>query len=280
MRDAPVTDTHGKVLPANHGKSNGATACTDGPGIGIFGPVLGNQLLIVSDAHLGIAPPGVEEALLEFLHQAPTLGDSLLVNGDLFDFWFTYRRVIPREGFTVAAALAQVRKRMPVVMTGGNHDRWGEDFWRRDVGIDFVPMETTVTIGERLILAVHGDGLTEESWSAKFVHRVIRHPATVAVGRAVHPDVGFWLVDKLSRVLGNTTQDPKVLDRAAGLQRDWAAGRLRDDPTLGAVVMGHTHRQVLEDLAPGRTYLNPGAWMDGYRYATLTETGASLKVFG
>jgi UDP-2,3-diacylglucosamine hydrolase len=242
--------------------------------------VSGNQLLVVADAHLGVTPPAVEEALLEFLHQAPTMGDSLLVNGDLFDFWFSYKRVIPREGFAVAAALAALRKRMPVVMTGGNHDRWGDDFWHRDLGIEFVPMETTLTIGERRILAVHGDGLTEEHWSAQLMHRITRHPATIATWRALHPDLGFWVVDKMSRVLGNTTRDPKVLETVSARQRDWAARRLEEDPTLGGIVMGHTHRPAMEEIYPGRTYVNPGAWMDGYKYAVITETGARLDSFG
>jgi len=103
----------------------------------IFGAVLGHALVVVSDAHLGVAPPAVEEALLEFLEAVPALGDCLLVNGDLFDFWFSYTRVIPRRGFHVAAALARLRNRVPVVMVGGNHDRWGGDFWTREVGVRF-----------------------------------------------------------------------------------------------------------------------------------------------
>ncbi len=105
----------------------------------IFGAVLGHTLVVVSDAHLGVAPPATEEALLEFLDAVPTLGDCLLVNGDLFDFWFTYARVIPRRGFHVAAALARLRRRLPIVMVGGNHDRWDNDFWERDLGLDFHP---------------------------------------------------------------------------------------------------------------------------------------------
>ena len=63
--------------------------------------VLGHTLVVVSDAHLGVTPPAVEAALLAFLDAVPTLGDCLLINGDLFDFWFAYSRVIPRRGFHV-----------------------------------------------------------------------------------------------------------------------------------------------------------------------------------
>ena len=97
----------------------------------IFGAVLGQTLVVVSDAHLGVAPPATEEALLGFLDAVPSLGDCLLVNGDLFDFWFSYSRVIPRRGFHVAAALARLRKRLPIVMGGetmtGGDNRSGSE---------------------------------------------------------------------------------------------------------------------------------------------------------
>jgi len=70
--------------------------------------VPGPTLVVVSDAHLGVTPPAVEATLLAFLETVPTLGDSLLINGDLFDFWYSYSRVIPRRGFHVAAALERL----------------------------------------------------------------------------------------------------------------------------------------------------------------------------
>ena len=124
--------------------SRGCTAS----GRPIFGAVLGHTLVVVSDAHLGVTPPAVEAALLAFLEAVPTLGDCLLINGDLFDFWFSYSRVIPRRGFHVAAALARPARRMPVLMVGGNHDRWGGDFWERDLGSRFHPHRLTFELGE------------------------------------------------------------------------------------------------------------------------------------
>jgi UDP-2,3-diacylglucosamine pyrophosphatase LpxH len=55
--------------------------------------------------------------------------------------------------------------------------------------------------------------------------------------------------------------------------------QLQDDPTLRAVVMGHTHREAAVEALPGRWYVNPGAWIDGHRYAILDDTGAHLHTF-
>jgi UDP-2,3-diacylglucosamine hydrolase len=245
----------------------------------IFGAVLGHTLVVVSDAHLGAAPPAVEEALLEFLEAVPTLGDCLLVNGDLFDFWFSYSRVIPRRGFHVAAALARLRRRLPIVMVGGNHDRWDSQFWERDLGVSFTPQQATFEVGTRRVKAIHGDGLAEPRWQARLIHGLIQHPATAAVYRVLHPDLGFRLVDWLSPMLGDHTISEVKLARAAARQRQWAERLLAEDPDLGLLIMGHTHRPVLAELEEGRQYLNPGAWFDDYRYAVVTSAGAELRTF-
>jgi UDP-2,3-diacylglucosamine hydrolase len=247
--------------------------------LSIFGAVLGRTVVIVSDAHLGVAPPGIEEGLLDFFDAVPSLGDCLLINGDLFDFWFTYSRVIPRRGFHVAAALARLRRHLPIVMVGGNHDRWDRDFWERDLNLSFSPYRATFKIGNRTVTAVHGDGLAEPRWQAKLIHRIIQHPVTAAAYRVLHPDLGLRMVDLLSPVLGDHTVDEAKLTRAAARQREWAERLLADDTGVGLLVMGHTHHAVLEEPAAGRQYLNPGAWFDGFRYAVATETGAELCTF-
>jgi len=241
--------------------------------------VLGHSLVVVSDAHLGVAPPAAEEVLLEFLRACPTIGDCLLVNGDLFDFWFTYSRVIPRHGFHVAAALARLRDHMPIVMVGGNHDRWDSQFWERDLRLNFQPLRATFEIGARKVLAIHGDGLTDSRWQAKLIHRVIQHPATAAIYRLLHPELGFRLVDFLSPALGDHTHDEATLNHAAEQQRIWAERLLQDQPSLGLVIMGHTHRPIIADMGHTRQYLNPGAWFDGFRYAVATEVDAELRRF-
>ena len=237
------------------------------------------QLVVVGDAHLGAVPATVEEAMLDFLEQVPTLGDALLVNGDLFDFWFAWRRAIPRGGFRVASALAQLARRCPVVMTGGNHDRWGDSFWDRDAGITFGAEGVRFSVGGMPTLAVHGDGLAEQHWSAKLMHRITRSRVTIAAFRSLPPDFGFWLVDHLSGKLADSTRDGSVLDRAAAAQAAWAEARMREEPSLGLLIMGHTHRTALREVGPNRRYLNPGAWLDGLKYALANVQSVELRTF-
>jgi UDP-2,3-diacylglucosamine hydrolase len=237
------------------------------------------QLVVVGDAHLGAVPASVEEAMLDFLAKVPSLGDGLLVNGDLFDFWFAWRRAIPRAGFRVASALTQLARTIPVYMTGGNHDRWGDSFWDRDAGIRFGAEGVRFSLGTIEAFAVHGDGLAEQQWSGRLMHRITRSPVTIAAFRSLPPDFGFWLVDRLSGKLADTTRDAAVLDKAAAAQASWAEAYLAEHPSLGLLIMGHTHRAALRQAGSGRWYLNPGAWLDGLKYAIVNQQGPALHVF-
>ena len=234
----------------------------------------------MADAHLGQAAPGAEAAFHAFLAAVPRPGDALVIDGDLFDFWFEYGRVIPRRHFATVARLHDLRQRgVPVTLVGGNHDRWGGDFFTSDLGIAFHGGQAELTVAGRRAFVAHGDGLTEQHWGAKVMHRVTRHPLTVRIFRSLHPDVGFWIADKLSGRLADNTRDRAVLDRAARAQTEYAKDLLTRRPDLELVILAHTHRPALEQYADGRAYLNPGAWMDGHRYAVVTKDAVELKRF-
>jgi len=239
-----------------------------------------SRVLVVADAHLGQVPPAIESAFHKFLEAVPDLGQALLINGDLFDFWFEYRAVIPRRHFGTVARLQTLRaKGIPITLVGGNHDRWGGDFLTKDLGIAFYGGEAEIDVAGRRSFVAHGDGLTEQHWSAHLMHRVTRHPLTVRVFRALHPDIGFWIAHKLSGTLADNTRDPAVLDRAARAQARYATDLLARRGDLGLVILAHTHRPALEELGNRRAYLNPGAFLDGYRYAVVTQDSIELKTF-
>lgn len=234
---------------------------------------------MVADAHLGAAPPATEDAFLAFLDAVPSLGDSLLLAGDVFDYWFSYRRLIPRRNFRVTASLVHLARSMPVLMVGGNHDRWGDTFWDRDAGIRFDPHRLRFKVGGHEVLAVHGDGLHEERRGATIMHRLTSSPFVIGAYRMLHPDLGYWIADRMGHSLGYGAANPGVLDAAARRQGTWVRGALAADPAISAVIMGHTHREAVEEIEPGRWYLNPGPWVDQLRYGVLDESGASIHSF-
>jgi len=246
----------------------------------VASPTSASRVIVVADAHLGQVPPAVAAAFHRFLDAVPDLGNALLINGDLFDFWFEYRAVIPRRHFRTVAQLERVRARdVAITFVGGNHDRWGGDFLTNDLGIAFYPGEAEVDVAGRRAFVAHGDGLTEQHWSARLMHRVTRHAATIRLFRALHPDLGFWIAHQLSRRLADNTRDKAVLDRAERAQARYAEELLARRPDLELAILAHTHRPALARLPNGRAYVNPGAFLDGGRYAVVTRDGVELKTF-
>ena len=239
-----------------------------------------SRVVVVADAHLGQAPASVRSAFHGFLSAVPDLGDALLIDGDLFDFWFEYASVIPRRSFASVAKLLALRERnIPITLIGGNHDRWGGEFLTQDLGIAFYGGQAELDVAGRRAFVAHGDGVAEQHWAAALMHRVTRHRMTISAFRALHPDLGFWIADRLSGRLADNTRDPRVLDRAAAAQAEYARTLLARRPELELVILAHTHRPALEQLADGRAYLNPGAWVEGFHYAVVTRSGIELRTF-
>lgn len=238
-------------------------------------------VVVVSDAHLGHAPEHVGEALRRFLREVPRMAAHLVINGDLFDFWFEYRRVIPRAAFATLAVLREIREQgVRLTVTGGNHDRWGGDFWVRELGAAFHAGAVELELAGRRTFLAHGDGLAENRPLGHLLHRATRHPAVAGLFRLIHPDVGFWLADRLSGVLAKQTRDDAALDRGARVQERYALELLARRPDLALVILGHTHRPALRAVDGGRWYLNPGAWLDGFSFAVLGPDGPELRRFG
>jgi UDP-2,3-diacylglucosamine hydrolase len=241
--------------------------------------VLGHRLIVISDAHLGATPAAAEAALLAFLDAVPERGDALLLNGDLFDFWFAYRHAVPRRALPVVAALMALGRQVPIAVVGGNHDRWGSEFWTRDLGFLHGRRRLRVEVDGRTVLALHGDRLGDGPLVARLVQAAIDNPVTTGAFHALHPDLGLPLVRRLAPLLGARKAAGPDHDASALRQRAWAARLLASDPSVDTIVMGHTHRVVAEELQPGRWYLNPGAWFDGLRYGVVTGAGVELQRF-
>src|SRR3954471_10315059 len=113
---------------------------------------------VISDVHLGHASSDVERALIGYLRSLPGRAGSLLINGDLFEFWFEWRTVVPRAGVRVLAALMDLRDAgVPVTMLAGNHDCWGGDVLR-EAAVDFQFGPWTGSVGGWHARVEHGDG--------------------------------------------------------------------------------------------------------------------------
>lgn len=228
---------------------------------------------VISDAHLGFATSDVERRILRFLRHLDGRAGALVINGDLFEFWFEWRSVMPRVGFRVLAALADLRESgVPVVMVAGNHDCWGGEILRDDVGVDFRLDPWEGTLGGWRARVEHGDGLRDrEDRGYRALRRVLRNPLAIRAFRLLHPDLGSALAHRSS----HTSRTSQARDGGAGL-RAVAADRLArpDGPEL--LIHGHSHVSDLRRLGAG-VYANSGSWLDAPTFLRITPERIQLQ---
>ena len=212
---------------------------------------------VISDVHLGHASADTERLLLSFLRALPGRASSLLINGDLFEFWFEWKSVVHRSGVRVLAALMDLRDAgVPVTMLAGNHDCWGGDVLR-DAGVDFQLGPWTGNLGGWHARVEHGDGLrAAEDRGYRALRRVLRNRVAIRAFRALHPDLASRLAMGSSHA--SRTYQPK--DHGRGL-RAVAETTLAADPALELLVYGHSHVSALERMPSGNVYANAGSWL-------------------
>jgi UDP-2,3-diacylglucosamine hydrolase len=228
-------------------------------------------IYLASDVHLGVAPPETEPAFLAWLEFCGREASRVVINGDLFDFWFEYRSVIPRGHTRILGALASlVDSGVPVVLMGGNHDWWGGDFLTNEIGVDFLREPTVLDLQGRKTLLAHGDGLGSGDLGYRVLRQVLRGSLTRFAFRWLHPDAGAWVARKVSNTESHSGgASKKQKERSEFLER-WAVEKLTASPDLDLVVLGHTHVPVLKEVFPGRHYLNAGDWLVNRSFAVLS----------
>ena len=228
---------------------------------------------VLSDVHLGVASPDVERQLVAFLRTVPARGGSLVINGDLFDFWFEWRSVVPRIGVRVIAALADLRDAgVPVLWLAGNHDCWGGDVLRDDFGIDYRKDAFEGDLGGWRARVDHGDGLRQvEDRGYRALRRVLRHPWSIRAFRHLHPDLGTRLATGSS----HASRTYKVHEGGGGL-REVAHALLAARPDLDLVIYGHSHEARLERAPGGGVYANAGTWLESPTYLRILPDSITL----
>lgn len=238
--------------------------------------MLAPPCFVISDTHLGAAPAEVERQVLAFLRSLAGRARSLVINGDLFDFWFEWKTVVPRPHFRVLSALADLRDAgVDVLMLGGNHDGWGGDVLTGDVGVTYRLDAWAGSLAGWSARVEHGDGLrVEEDRRYRAVRAVLRNPLAIRAFRLLHPD----LATRLARGSSAASRRHHIWggDEGAGLRRV-AHERLRADPSLELLVFGHSHTPALERVPDAGVYANAGTWLTSPTFLVVTPDAIELR---
>ncbi len=234
-------------------------------------------VVFLSDAHLGAEAPGREAAraarLHGFLDSLAGRISTLVVVGDLFDFWFEYRTAIPRRHFATLAALARLRDSgVAITYLCGNHDFWLGTFLSETLGIRTADGAVTVEEQGRRIWVHHGDGLVGGDLGYRMLRKVLRSPLSIRLYGLLHPDLGIPLAHAASAWSRGSREEPPLQP-----DRLWnEIGRPRFEQGYDAVVIGHFHH-AFERREDGHELFVLGDWIEHFTDLELRDGRLPLE---
>jgi UDP-2,3-diacylglucosamine hydrolase len=232
-------------------------------------------IFFVSDIHLGFDKKSKESTreklFLDFLRYVEKKATSLIIVGDLFDFWFEYVSVIPRQYFNILSALKKVIDiGIEVRYIAGNHDFWMSNFFQDDLGIQVYHKNIDIEIDKKRFHISHGDGLAKHDRGYRILKNFLRLPLLIHLYRILHPDIGFALANLFSRWSRNHTANKNKDDEYI----QYAI--LRFSEGFDFVILGHTH-SALEYKKNDHVYINTGDWIESFTYCEYKNGKLSLK---
>ena len=238
------------------------------------------QYLFISDIHLGLKSKEVEEEkeklLVKFLEFAKSNCDELFIVGDLFDYWFEYKRVYQKGYFRTLAALKNLTdKGIKVHYFIGNHDFLHRDFFEKEIGaVMYKDAAEFSLIGKKFFIG-HGDGMVENDTGYKILKWVLRNSVTQWMYSKLHPDFGIWLASRTSKSSREYTTK-KNFGEVDGL---FESAKKYIDQGFDFVIFGHLHKKVFANYNNG-SYINLGSWLDEPCYGIFNQEGFKIINWG
>ncbi len=243
------------------------------------------KIYFASDQHFGI--PDLknsqqrEKKFVQWLDQIKEDAEAIFLLGDLFDFWFEYKTVVPKGFVRVLGKLAEISDGgIPIRFFIGNHDLWMKDYFETELNIPIYNKPKEYTFNNKTFLIGHGDGLGPGDNGYKRMKKVFTNPLSKWLYKWLHPDIGVWLAQYLStqNKLISGEEDVKFL----GEDNEWLvqyAKRKLETKHFDYFVFGHRHLPMEIEVGKNSKYINTGDWISHFTYAVFNGNDLELKEY-
>jgi len=245
----------------------------------------GKKIYFASDFHLGV-PAGApsrerEKRIVRWLDGIKADAEEVFIVGDLFDFWFEYKRAIPRGFVRVQAKLAELSDSgIKVHLFTGNHDMWIFDYLPEELGLSLYRAPISRTWTNKKFFIGHGDGLGPGDYGYKFIKKVFANKVCQWLFARLHPNFGIRLASSFSKKsrLANADAD----ERFEGAEKEWLYQYCKEvlaKEHYDYFVFGHRHLPLDLKLSEKSSYINLGEWLHYNTYAVFDGNKLELKAF-
>jgi UDP-2,3-diacylglucosamine hydrolase len=244
-----------------------------------------DTVYFASDFHLG--SPGRldthqrEKLIVQWMDEMKADMKMLFLVGDVFDFWFDYKKVVPRGYIRILGKLAELKDRgVEIHYFTGNHDLWMFDYLKKELDIPIHHEPIEIAVQQKKLLIGHGDGLGPGDKGYKRLKKLFASPVAQTMFRWIHPDLGIGLADYFS---SKSREAQDAVQHFLGPEKEWliqyAENRLKET-NFDYFVFGHRHLPIDYTLSNGTSrYINLGDWLQFQSYAVLRDGQLQMKFY-
>ena len=243
------------------------------------------KIYFLSDFHLGA--PDYESSLqrekiiVQFLDEIKNDAAEIFLVGDMFDFWYEYRKVVPKGYVRLLGKLAELSDAgIPMHFFVGNHDMWMRDYFQKELNIPVYYEPKKFERNGKKFLIAHGDGLGPGDHGYKRLKKIFRNPFCKWLFGILPPMAGMGLANYLSR--RSRAQTGASEEIFLGEEKEWLILYCKDvlkKENIDFFVFGHRHLAIDYRLNDTSRYINLGDWIHYYTYAVFDGEALILKSY-
>ena len=246
---------------------------------------LNKKVYFLSDFHLGAPDPASslqrEKLIVQFLDEIKANAFAIFIAGDIFDFWYEYKNVVPKGYVRLLGKLAELTDAGIVIhLFVGNHDMWMKNYFQKQLGIPVYIEVKDFTINAKTFHIGHGDGLGPGDHKYKLLKKVFRNPASQLLFGLLPPVMGLGLANYFStksREAAGSTEE-----KFAGEENEWLitySKEVSKQKKVDFFIFGHRHLPIDFRLSNESRYINLGDWINYYTYAIFDGTELTLTSY-
>ncbi|MDR0793025.1 MAG: UDP-2,3-diacylglucosamine diphosphatase [Chitinophagaceae bacterium] len=243
----------------------------------------GKKIYFLSDFHLGA--PDYEKSLkreqkiVRFLESIRKDAAGVFILGDMFDFWYEYKKVVPKGHVRLLGKLAEITDSgIPVHFFVGNHDMWMNNYFEKELNIPVYYEPKEYEWNDKKFYIGHGDGLGPDDHGYKFIKKIFRNSLCQWLFGQLHPTWGIGLANYFSSRSREKTGGSDAL--SLGEDKEWLAIYSRNvlkEKHYDYFIFGHRHLPLDISLNEKSRYINLGDWIRNFTYAVFDGNNVVLK---
>lgn len=243
------------------------------------------KVYFLSDFHLGVPTAEKsrerEKLIVQFLSEAQKDAHTIFLVGDMFDFWFEYRQVVPRGYVRLLGKLAELSDAgIQLHFFVGNHDMWMKDYLQTELNMPVYFGAQTFTFNNCSFYIAHGDGLGPGDHGYKAMKKVFRSPLCQWLFGLLPPAIGVGTANYFSRKSRRSQEH--IEERFLGEDKEWLLIFSRQQLQknhYNFFIFGHRHLPIDYRLSKDSRYINLGEWINFQTYAVFDGKDLALKSF-